>query len=768
MARKRLITVEEAILVHLLGYRRYFGEGTVPIEMSQAGISQAIGIRRSHVSSSLDTAKEKGNVDEGLAHVRGEARRRKCYSLTEKGMALAKEVEERVERAVVSAALLNGEVFEGSLGELAASDIARPLVWMALKTVDGVLALPTTEPEGKGISLSKVPVVMPFLGRMEEQKAIKEFFEREGKVLVIKGMPGIGKTALAAEVSGSVGASIFWFSIGDWSSPRNTASHLGAHLQSLGSDRLKRYVDARERPDLADLRDILMELDVRLTIILDDCQNASASMGSLLRTLISVCEANEHLDLILVGRGFPGIFDLKHRTGHVCLNLELEGLDTDASFQMLKNRGIVGHKAETMVKRSGGHPLFLTLIASDEDGEDAEEMSTLISREIQDSLTAREREMLYALSVFREPVATDAIAKDEEGVNVLEGLKDRSIVTHDGRWQMHSLLKDFFYGHQGRVDREMRHEMAAEYYGAYASTSRESIEEAYHLFMARDAESAMLRIATEGDGWLRKGYQDEFLQLCTLIPEGWESPVELFEVLMLKAMVLKQVGEWDSAERVLERCLDICGGPNDAARRARTLLVTGAIHYRRGELSGALELFEEAKGLIRDDDELMAELQNSIGVVNWRLGRLDAARTAYYIDLKISDEKGDLAGIARSLNNLGILDWQEGRSDAALERYARALEAAQRVPDKRLVAMLYSNIADAYKSKGESSEAKRFYERCLELSEDLRFNWQIAEAFRGLADIVEDRRDEYLKKALRMFERLGAKEDAKAVKVMMR
>ena len=765
MARKRLITVEEAILVHLLGYRRYFGEGTVPIEMSQAGISQAIGIRRSHVSSSLDTAKEKGNVDERLAHVKGEARRRKCYSLTERGMVLARETEECVEGAVVSATLQNGEVFEGGLGELAAFDNSRPLVWMALKTVDGVLALPVTEPEGKGLSFSKVPIVMPFLGRMEEQKAIKEFFEHDGKILVIKGMPGIGKTALAAKVSESVGASIFWFSIGEWSSPRNTASHLGSHLQPLGSDRLKRYVDARERPDLADLRDILMELDVRLTIILDDCQNASPSMGSMLKTLISVCEVNEHLDLILVGRSIPGILDLKHRTSHVCLNMELEGLDTDASFRMLKNRGIVGHKAETIMKRSGGHPLFLALIASDEGEEDAEEMSTLISREIQDSLTAQEREMLYALSVFREPVATDALAKDEDDVRVLEGLKERSIVTHDGRWQMHSLLKDFFYGYQGRVDRETRHEMAAEYYGTYASTSRESIEEAYHLFMARDAESAMLRIATEGEGWLRKGHQDEFLQLCTLIPEGWENPEELFEVLMLKAMVLKQVGEWDSAERVLERCLDICGGLD--ALRARTLLVTGAIRYRRGELSGALELFEEAKGLI-SDNELMAELQNSIGVVNWRLGRPDEARTAYDIDLKISDEKGDLAGIARSLNNLGILDWQEGRSDAALERYARALEAAQRIPDRRLVAMLYSNIADAYKSKGESTEAKRFYERCLELSEDLRFNWQIAEAFRGLADIVEDRRDEYLKKALQMFERLGAKEDAKAVKVMMR
>jgi tetratricopeptide (TPR) repeat protein len=333
---------------------------------------------------------------------------------------------------------------------------------------------------------------------------------------------------------------------------------------------------------------------------------------------------------------------------------------------------------------------------------------------------------------------------------------------------MHALFKYFFYGRQGRAEREARHETAAEYYGSYAPTPREGIEEAYHLFMAGDAESSLLLLVKDGDGWIKKGFQDEFLMLCELVPASWESPEELFEVLMLKAKVLKQVGEWGSAEDVLGRCMDISKMLDDA-RRARVLQAIGAMHYRKGELSGALELFQEAKGLVPDDDPLlMTEVQNGIGVVNWRLAKPDAARKAYEMDLRISEGEGAHTGIARALNNLGILDWQEGRSDNALEKYARAVDAAQRIPDKRLVAMLYSNIADAYKSKGEVREAKRFYERCLELSEDLRFKWQIAEACRGLADIVDDRREEYLTRALRMFERLGAKEDAKAVREMMK
>ena len=69
MARKRLVTVEEAILLHLFDYSRYIPEDTVPMELAQAGISRSLGVRRSHVSISLDAAKTREFVEEDLARV---------------------------------------------------------------------------------------------------------------------------------------------------------------------------------------------------------------------------------------------------------------------------------------------------------------------------------------------------------------------------------------------------------------------------------------------------------------------------------------------------------------------------------------------------------------------------------------------------------------------------------------------------------------------------------------------------------------------------
>ena len=80
MARKRLLTVEDAVLIHLLDYIKFSPEDSVPLELTQAGISRAIGIRRSHISISLDSALGKGLVDENLSRVRGEKRKRKCWT----------------------------------------------------------------------------------------------------------------------------------------------------------------------------------------------------------------------------------------------------------------------------------------------------------------------------------------------------------------------------------------------------------------------------------------------------------------------------------------------------------------------------------------------------------------------------------------------------------------------------------------------------------------------------------------------------------------
>ncbi len=89
------ITVNDKILVHLLEYTRYNDRPEVPREITQQGISEIVGARRSHVSLALSTLKERSLVEEKTVRVTDEVRRRKGYFLTSKGFETAKGLAEK-------------------------------------------------------------------------------------------------------------------------------------------------------------------------------------------------------------------------------------------------------------------------------------------------------------------------------------------------------------------------------------------------------------------------------------------------------------------------------------------------------------------------------------------------------------------------------------------------------------------------------------------------------------------------------------------------
>jgi tetratricopeptide (TPR) repeat protein len=468
----------------------------------------------------------------------------------------------------------------------------------------------------------------------------------------------------------------------------------------------------------------------------------------------------------LCGRRLPEVLGLQQMLDRDrILRIALEPLDMDSSIALLLARGLSEQKARKIALRGGGHPLYLSLAGAGDAGTNAEAIEDMLAREIQASLSECENNLLLQLSIFRASVNSDALVETQQDIEALDSLKDRSIVTNLDGWSMHGLLRDFYYSRQPPREREARHERAAEFYNIYSGGCDGQVEELYHLFMARDHDSAILGLATRGEDLLNRGYVDEIQSLCAMAPDDWANTDELFSIRFLDASALDLLGSWGEASEMYGECLSAARDLQDIAKEATVLRRQGAILYRRGDLQEARKIMEQALKLLSDEQgSLVAELHGSLGVVLWKLGHVSAARKSYETDLKISETGNDMRGISRALNNLGILDWQVGAHSAALEKYVRALKCAEKIADNRLIAILYSNMGDVHRTMGNAADARRYYERCLELAEDLKFNWQVAEAYRGLADVVPEKRDDYLSRALNIFERLGAEEDAKTVR----
>jgi len=103
------LTVEQRVLLHLwdtpLGDNPWEGRP----ELTQAGVSSAVGIARKHLPRTLKKLRDKGQISEETRHVSGAKQRCRVYSLSASGRSAAGELVERIHSRPVK---VDGEMQE--------------------------------------------------------------------------------------------------------------------------------------------------------------------------------------------------------------------------------------------------------------------------------------------------------------------------------------------------------------------------------------------------------------------------------------------------------------------------------------------------------------------------------------------------------------------------------------------------------------------------------------------------------------------------------
>jgi DNA-binding MarR family transcriptional regulator len=79
------LKAKEKVLVQLYLYRCEPDDGVFPFEITQKGLSEHLGLRRSHVAMALQELVKDGLVAVAKGHVEGEERRQNAYCVTDKG-----------------------------------------------------------------------------------------------------------------------------------------------------------------------------------------------------------------------------------------------------------------------------------------------------------------------------------------------------------------------------------------------------------------------------------------------------------------------------------------------------------------------------------------------------------------------------------------------------------------------------------------------------------------------------------------------------------
>jgi tetratricopeptide (TPR) repeat protein len=195
----------------------------------------------------------------------------------------------------------------------------------------------------------------------------------------------------------------------------------------------------------------------------------------------------------------------------------------------------------------------------------------------------------------------------------------------------------------------------------------------------------------------------------------------------------------DQAVALAGRALAV-PGLLQGARRAKVLLRVDArldLLGRRQAQEGALE---EAAALAEaeDDEALRAQVAQARGGLLWSTGRPQEARAHQERALSIFRELGDRKGEASATTGLGKVFWSLGRFEEARAHFERALSIQREVGDRSGEANATMNLGNLFYSLGRYEEARAHHERALSIFREVGDRSDEGYALLSLASLADE------------------------------
>ncbi|MGA1822701.1 MAG: AAA family ATPase [Thermoplasmatota archaeon] len=472
MTKGKRLTVGEKIQILLLDYTRFKGEMQAPIDVTQDGIANNLGIIRSAVPRAVGSLIDRGLVEEHLAHIGGLTRRRKVYMLTDEGIMVSRSILEELGTQVIE---VRGEdeVRKESLVNLLQSKE------VTLKNISEVTKNGMLDKNKKVVKEKRrekaqyAHTLSPpdiFIGREREIAEIKEAIEsNKRRITVVYGIAGVGKTTLAWKITQDFSSTmnIFYIDLKEWTTIAYVLKELGNFLASAGWDSLKTYMDLGRETDIENTCDLLREIpdSIPLILVFDDLHRAPQDVIMFLQSFKQRIGTRRRINLIVLSRFRAEFYDIRDvRINNLVGEIELLGFDRKTSRQFLIERGFPESEVDEIIERTGGHPLALVLVEKEGMGIDVSDFNNFLTAEIFSKLTAEEARVLGLISLCRLQLSEDDIEEDQRvPLEILKKMCDMHLLFKTpGGYVLHDLVKEHAVNNLSATDLEKAHRDLAE------------------------------------------------------------------------------------------------------------------------------------------------------------------------------------------------------------------------------------------------------------------------------------------------------------------
>jgi DNA-binding SARP family transcriptional activator/Tfp pilus assembly protein PilF len=599
------------------------------------------------------------------------------------------------------------------------------------------------------------PQELPLVGRAVELAALASAYAAarpDGRLAVIEGEAGIGKSRLARELITTAGGTVLSARCHEDETrlPYGPIVELlgeAARTGALAGVPPQRLADASLlAPELAMpnlpapmemsgpaaqarlLEAVASVLGVADLIFVDDVHAADEATLDVLTYLARRLRGRSLL-LLLAWRSdsVPPGHRLRRLEGSV---LPLGRLDAAQVSELVRARAIAPDIEQQIYEESEGLPLFVAeyLAALAEGGEPGREMRELVAGRVA-GLGATARQLIETAAVIGRTFTFETVRAasgrgDEETTDGLDEIVGRGLVRElDAGYDFtHGKLRELVYEQTGRARRRLLHRRVAE---ALLRSGGAPATAAQHLRQAGDDAGAaeQHRIAAEhaasvlafGDALdhldaalaLGAPVHERMGDLRTLVGD-YAGALASYEAAAASSDDVARVehklggvhqrrGEWERAQARYTVALEAC---DDAGLRARILTDLSLTLHQAGEHGRAAALAAEA-AQSATDPQALAQVHNVLGMLAREDGRLGEARAAFERSLALADPSGRAA----ALNNLALVARESGETDRALELTKDALALCVAGGDRHREAALENNLADLFHAAGRTEES---------------------------------------------------------------
>ena len=751
------------ILLHLSKYSSFIDEFNAPVELTQEGISNSIGVGRNNVPRELKKLMNEDLIHVKKCHVRGVRNKRSVYILTRKGMSEANKIKDELKELPVTVIDFSGNRETHPLKDIP-KNYGIDFVTAAInldknRNLDLVGILRRREKAFH--SIDENLIVREFYGRKEELEEMEKWAKSNKKILILSGISGIGKTTLLLKFVKErlKDRNVLFIKIENWKSADGIIHQIAGFFSRIGIPKIEKYLRSVALSEERNLNwnNILLLIKESLRdeiFIFDNVENADTETKKLIRKIIDLVNSKNNFKVILSGTEIGDIVP-PSKLGWV-KELKIVELKEEDALDMLRQYGVPEDKALKIISTVGGNPLLLHL-AKDQN---YPMMRRFIFEGILKTLNKEEREALEFISVFRKNFKMDVLLLNNFEYFVIYSLINKNILLEMEyeNFTVHRIIKNFVYEHLTEEKRKKYHLMAARYY----EENGDILEAVYHYTHAEKLMRANILLSENYEKYLFTN-GNEIRNLALEILNRYDKDVDDYEWKLYGIIgdTYYISGKWEEALDNYKKARFLFKG-KDLDFYAKIVVSISEVLGKMGKYAEAIKTLNEVLKNINGirDESIISRAYYILGIMSMKIGEEEDAKDYLLEAIKIAEKSSDLKSMGYAYNGLGIMKRYEGNYEDAISYFKKAREYFELYGDLLGLVKAIINIGSVYYDIYDD-RAERYYREALRISQKIGEKWGIGISYLSMANwsMYKERyfdAKEYLEKSEKIFEELDA------------